>query len=133
MALITTGSAADPLFYAVSIGLPPVVVGLAKTGFFVEKMPWWRGDTPQLYNGPEFLGINRAGIISGRVFLDETPVPDTLVFLFYLPTMLLIRTGRTDENGDYSFDGLDKTSNRYVAVTRVPPHNAMILDTLTPA
>jgi len=38
-----------------------------------------------------------------------------------------------DYAGDYSFSGLDKSSNKYVAIARIPPHNAMIFDTLTPA
>lgn len=133
MASVSTKSSIPVAFVASIIRNPPSISGENGLLNDSENLPWWRGDTPLLYKGPEFLGINRAGIVSGTVFLDEIPVPDALVFLFYLPTMLLIRTGRTDENGAYLFDGLDKTSNRYVAVTRVPPHNAMILDTLTPA
>lgn len=131
MALVTTPSA----FRTISVGqirTPPGIIS-KRARAYIELMPWWRGDVSPTFNGASFMALNRAGIISGKVTLDEVPVPYAPVFLFHLPTMTLIRFGRTDENGNYSFFGLDKTSDKYVAVARIPPHNAMIFDTLTPA
>lgn len=130
MANVTTPSTA-PSYSAASVCVPPALIS-KKIAIPLELMPWWRGDVSPTLNGVQFLALNRAGVISGKVTLDETPVVGTLVYLFYLPSMLLIRTGRTDANGDFSFDGLDRTANKYVAVARIPPHNAMIFDTLTP-
>ena len=131
MAIVTTPSALRTMSVG-RIRTPPGIIS-KRARAYIELMPWWRGDVSGTFNGASFLAINRAGVIAGKVTLDEVPVQYAHVFLFYLPTMTLIRTGRTDENGDYSFSGLDKSSNKYVAVARIPPHNAMIFDTLTPA
>lgn len=132
MALVTTPSVMVRLSEFAVIRSPPSIISKRMSVFF-EKLPWWRNDTSVAYNGATFLAVDRKGVLAGKVTLDETPVVGTLVYLFYLPSMLLIRTGRTDANGDFSFDGLDRSTNRYVAVARIPPHNAMIFDTLTPA
>lgn len=131
MAIVTTPSALRTM----SVGRirPPPSIISKRIPALVEKMPWWRNDTSVAYNGAAFLAVDRKGVLAGKVTLDGTPMVGTLVYLFYLPSMLLIRTGRTDANGDFSFDGLDRSTNRYVAVARIPPHNAMIFDTLTPA
>lgn len=131
MATVTTPSTVV-LPVSSMLRTPPSVIS-KRLQTFSEKLPWWRNDTSIAYNGAAFFAVDRSGIISGVVLLDETPIPNTDVFLFYLPSMILIRTGKTDANGQYSFDGLDKSSNKYVAVARIPPHNAMIFDTLTPA
>lgn len=132
MATVTTPSVRVRLSEFAVLRPPPSIIS-KKINANMEKIPWWRNDTSVAYNGATFLAVDRKGVLAGRVTLDETPVVGTLVYLFYLPFMLLIRTGRTDANGDFSFDGLDRTANKYVAVARIPPHNAMIFDTLTPA
>ncbi len=132
MATVTTPSVAVSPAYSSLIRTPPAIVGKRTFGI-MEQLPTWRGELSTNYSGAAFMSVDKSGVISGKVTLDETPVPYADVFLFYLPAMLLIRTGRTDINGDYWFYGLDKSSNKYVAVARIPPHNAMILDTLTPA
>lgn len=133
MATITTPSKYYTQFYSMLVRVPPTIAMKRSTANYMEKLPWWRKDVSATYNGSAFLGLNRAGVVSGKVTLDETPVVGAEVFLFSLPAMIMIRTGRADKNGNYSFDGLDKSSNKYVAVARIPPHNAMIFDTLTPA
>lgn len=132
MATVTTPSVRVWLSEFAALSPPPSIIS-KRIPTLAEKMPWWRNDTSVAYNGAAFLAVDRKGVLTGKVTLDETPVVGTLVYLFYLPSMLLIRTGRTDANGDFSFDGLDRTANKYVAVARIPPHNAMIFDTLTPA
>lgn len=131
MATVTTPSVRVWLSEFAALRPPPSIIS-KRIPTLAEKMPWWRNDTSVAYNGSAFLAVDRKGVLTGKVTLDETPVVGTLVYLFYLPSMLLIRTGRTDANGDFSFDGLDRTANKYVAVARIPPHNAMIFDTLTP-
>ena len=131
MATVTTPSVRVWLSEFAALRPPPSIIS-KRIPTLAEKMPWWRNDTSVAYNGSAFLAVDRKGVLTGKVTLDETPVVGTLVYLFYLPSMLLIRTGRTDANGDFSFDGLDRTANEYVAVARIPPHNAMIFDTLTP-
>lgn len=131
MATVTTPSVRVRLSEFAALRPPPSIIS-KRIPTLAEKMPWWRNDTSVAYNGAAFLAVDRKGVLTGKVTLDETPVAGTLVYLFYLPSMLLIRTGRTDANGDFSFDGLDRTANKYVAVARIPPHNAMIFDTLTP-
>lgn len=132
MATVTTPSATVRLSESAILRSPPSIIGKRISAIF-EKLPWWRNDTSVAYNGAAFLAVDRKGVLSGRITLDEIPVLNTSVFLFYLPSMILIRTGKTDANGDFSFDGLDRSANKYVAVARIPPHNAMIFDTLTPA
>jgi hypothetical protein len=132
MATVTTPSVRVRLSEFAALRPPPSIIS-KRIPTLAEKMPWWRNDTSVAYNGSAFLAVDRKGVLTGKETLDETPVVGTLVCLFYLPSMLLIRTGRTDANGDFSFDGLDRTANKYVAVARIPPHNAMIFDTLTPA
>jgi hypothetical protein len=133
MATVTTPSKYYTQFYSTRIQTPPTIKLRPALPVALDKQQWWRKDVSATYNGSAFLGLNRAGVVSGKVTLDETPVVGAEVFLFSLPAMILIRTGRADKNGNYSFDGLDKTSNKYIAVARIPPHNAMALDILTPA
>ncbi len=132
MANVTTPSVALNVYQMAMLRTPPAIISKRMVAN-LEKMPWWRADVSTAYNGQSFLDVDRAGVLSGSVLLDEIPVPSAEIYLFYLPDMLLIRTGKTDKNGNFSFDGLDRSTNRYVAVARIPPHNAMIFDTLTPA
>lgn len=98
-----------------------------------ELVPWWRAEVTGACNGQAFWNIDRGGVISGSVAADSSMVAYTKVHLYYRPLGILIAKTFTDKDGLYSFRGLDRNSNEYVALAYVPPYNALVYDSLYPA
>lgn len=85
---------------------------------------------------PTLIAIDVTGTFSGVVTEDGVPTPFTWVALYYRPTHVLLARTRTDANGAFSFQNLDKSDlEGYFAVAFDADggvnFNAKILDKLS--
>lgn len=65
--------------------------------------------------------LDKNGQIVGTVTENTVPVANVAVFLMWRPTMARVARTFTDANGDYRFEGLDRTLSNYVVVCQDPP------------
>lgn len=77
--------------------------------------------------------VDTTGIFSGTVYVNLTPKPYALVSLYDRVSGVKINGARTDANGNYTFTGLNKSSDKYYAVAVVDePFNAIVWDKIKP-
>src|SRR5690606_12246640 len=81
-------------------------IGLGSTGRLPSEK--WEGGTDQL-----FLIDHTGGRAGQTIGPDGEPVGGILIGCLYIPTRRLVGFTRSDENGDYSFDGLRAGSADY--------------------
>jgi hypothetical protein len=89
------------------------------------------------FNGPAYgTFTGEDGVLSGTVTESTVPVPNARVLLLWRPLGLLIGSKRTDSNGQFSFNRLDKASAQYAVMALDPDggilYNAIVFDRLTP-
>lgn len=98
----------------------------------LEYFQWWRADVSETFNGDKFLALSRDGSIRGTVKVGTAVSAYAQVFLYYRPTGLLLAKTRCNSSGFFRFDGLDRNSNDYFAVSLVSPYNAQVFDKIVP-
>ena len=82
------------------------------------------------------LVTQRTGRIAGRVQVDGIPQADKPVLLFYRPTLKLIASTQTDQNGAFAFGEL-VPDGRYLVLglddlAQSPSFNALVSDDVVP-
>lgn len=80
---------------------------------FTGRMPSskWDGGTTN------YLGIDRSGYREGQVIGPQgDPVAGILILVFYTKTWQRVGATRSDENGNYYFDGLRSDVSDYLFI-----------------
>lgn len=79
---------------------------------------------------------DKTGEITGNVKILGTNQVNKKVFLYWSVNGKLIDTALTDQNGDYTFSGLDKNTSNYYVVCEsddVAGYQAQVFNKITPA
>lgn len=96
----------------------------------------FRRATPALWlglSGIDLFNVDMAGSITGTVSAPALLKPSARVTLFSRSSMNRISSTGISSVSGFSFTGLDKSSNDYLAVATVPgEYNAIVYDKITP-
>lgn len=105
-------------------------IGISRPLSYTRLLPIWAEDHRGL------LAIPVNGTLSGVVKQEGTPVAGRWVRLYYRKNGFLITSKQSDQNGEFSFDGLDPGDEYFVIafddINQAPDFNAVISDRLTP-
>jgi len=128
------------------------VIPMQKAASLTQSLPVWAAGTRLItypdhkcfvplrsawyVGGGVSLITPRTGRIAGRVQVDGIPQADQLVLLFYRPTLKLIASTKTDQDGAFAFREL-VPEGRYLVLSlddlaKPPAHNALVADYVLP-
>lgn len=101
-----------------------VIPGYDVTNAYQYVFPLWEQN---------YATADTSGVFNGTVYVNLTPYEGAKVSLYDRVTGVKINGARSDANGNYTFTGLNKSSDRYYAVAVVDePYNAIVWDKITP-
>lgn len=83
------------------------------------------------------LSIDVSGTLSGKVQVESVATPNILVRLHYRPTGAVIQQKYSDASGNWSFEGLEASSNDYYVIAIDPDggtqYNIVVYDRIAAA
>lgn len=89
-------------------------IGIQRTGRMASDR-WDGGTTRDLTGRDDYLSIDHTGYRSGQTIDGNgEPVGGILVGCLYIPTRRIVGHTRSDENGNYTFDGLRENVSDYL-------------------
>jgi hypothetical protein len=133
MADITTNIVIDCQIQTTAKSFPALTMIDDTQKNIAEYLPVWEGSN--VYDGINFPKIDRNGVISGTVKIQNQIAAFNRVCLYFRKTGQLIASTFTDEAGDFEFHcGLNRNVSDYFVVALTDqPYNAQVFDKITPA